>query len=200
MEFTETEYKIATGVAKRIVRNQRNFVEMDDVRQECYVWMVKNPQRVYAWRDEGKKGKGKLGTALYRAGMRYVIRERTRVTRTEPEDHAFYTESMLYEILPDIFDPESWALESFAEDTERHAPSRPAEGNTRLAMIVDVKHAFEGLSEDDQMLLRERFADGGLSVTALSAALGMHETTVRRRIRNTLRKLSDRLGGEPPWM
>ena len=200
IEFTDTEYKVATGVARRITRIQNNYVEADDVQQECYLWMVKNPQRVYAWRGEGKKGKAKLGTALYRAGMRYVIRERTKRTSTEPADHAFYSEAVLHELLPDIFDYDSWSMESFSEETERRAPSRPSEGNTRLAMLVDVKFAVESLNEEDQALLRDRFADGGMTVSALAAVHQTHETTIRRRVRNTLRKLADKLGGEPPWM
>jgi DNA-directed RNA polymerase specialized sigma24 family protein len=200
IEFTETEYKVATGVARRIARIQNYYIEVDDIQQECYLWMVKNPERVYTWREEGKKGKAKLGTALYRAGMRYVIRERVKRTGTESSDHAFYSEAVLHELLPDVFDYDSWSMESFMEDQERKAPSRPSEGNTRLAMLVDVKFAVDALSEDDRGLLRDRFADGGMTVSALAAVHQTHETTIRRRIRNTLRKLADRLGGEPPWM
>jgi RNA polymerase sigma factor (sigma-70 family) len=200
IEFTDTEYKVATGVARRIARIQNYYVEVDDVQQECHLWMVKNPQRVYTWRQEGKKGKAKLGTALYRAGMRYVIRERTKRTSSEPPDHAFYSEAVLHELLPDVFDYDSWVMESFSEDTERRAPSRPSEGNTRLAMLVDVKFAVESLNDEDRNLLKDRFADGGLSVAALAATYDTHESTIRRRVRNTLRKLADKLGGEPPWM
>lgn len=200
IEFTDTEYKVATGVARRIARIQNYYVEVDDVQQECHLWMVKNPQRVYTWRQEGKKGKAKLGTALYRAGMRYVIRERTKRTSSEPSDHAFYSEAVLHELLPDVFDYDSWVMESFSEDTERRAPSRPSEGNTRLAMLVDVKFAVESLNDEDRNLLKDRFADGGLSVAALAATYDTHESTIRRRVRNTLRKLADKLGGEPPWM
>lgn len=66
-------------------------------------------------------------------------------------------------------------------------------------MIVDIKFALESLPEEDQTLLRERFADGGMDVQVLSIGYQAHESTIRRRIRNVLRKLSDRLGGEPPW-
>jgi DNA-directed RNA polymerase specialized sigma24 family protein len=200
VDFTETEYRVASGVAKRILRAQRNFIEYDDVVQECHLWMVKNPQRVVTWRDEGKKGKAKLSTALYRAGMRFVVRERCKRTSTQPSDHAFYSEALLHDIMPDVLDEESWAMAAHYDDTEGRAPSRPGEGNTRLAMIVDVKFAYDSLSEDDRNLLADRFADGGMDVAAIAAVRQVHESTIRRKIKNTLRKLSDRLGGEPPWM
>lgn len=199
-EITDTEQRIASGVARRICRAQRNIVEFDDVRQECFLWMVKNPERVDRWRDEGKTGKSKLGTALYRAGMRYAMRERVRTTGTQPGDHGFYTEAVLHELLSDVFDYDNWAMESHEETEGGRGVSRPSEGNTRLAMLVDVKWAVEGLPEDDQALLRDRFADGGMDVQVLAATMQVSDTTVRRRIRNVLRKLSDRLGGEPPWM
>lgn len=199
-EITDAETRIATGVSRRICRAQRNIVEFDDVRQECFLWMVKNPERVDRWRDEGKAGKSKLGTALYRAGMRYAMRERVRKTGTQPGDHSFYTEAVLHELLSDVFDYENWAMESHEETEGGKGVSRPSEGNTRLAMLVDVKWAVEGLPEDDQALLRDRFADGGMDVQVMAATMQVSDTTVRRRIRNILRKLSDRLGGEPPWI
>lgn len=199
-EITDAETRIATGVSRRICRAQRNIVEFDDVRQECFLWMVKNPGRVDRWRDEGKAGKSKLGTALYRAGMRYAMRERVRKTGTQPGDHSFYTEAVLHELLSDVFDYDNWSMESHEETEGGRGVSRPSEGNTRLAMLVDVKWAVEGLPEDDQSLLRDRFADGGMDVQVLAATMQVSDTTVRRKIRNVLRKLSDRLGGEPPWM
>ena len=66
-------------------------------------------------------------------------------------------------------------------------------------MLVDIKFALEPLSEDEQQLLEQRFADGGMDVHVMAATYQAHESTIRRRIRNALRKLSDRLGGEPPW-
>jgi DNA-binding NarL/FixJ family response regulator len=67
-------------------------------------------------------------------------------------------------------------------------------------MLVDVKFALDSLTEEDQELLQARFADGGMDVQILAATYQAHESTIRRRVRNALRKLSDKLGGEPPWV
>lgn len=200
MDFTDTEYRIATGVARRIERSQRFLVEMDDIRSECYLWMVKNPERVNRWRDEGKQGKAKLGTALYRAGMRYALKERVRITRTQPGDHSFYSEAILHDILPDVFDQDGWYMESHTEELGVKAPSRPGEGNNRLAMLVDVSSAIQALPEEDQELLRMRYSDGGMDAQILAATYQVSDSTIRRRLRNLMRKISDRLGGEPPWI
>jgi DNA-directed RNA polymerase specialized sigma24 family protein len=199
VELTETELKIANGVTRRIQRVQRHLIEFDDIRSEIYLWMVAHNDKVTRWRDEGKSGKGKLGTALYRAGMRYATKERAHLTKTEIHDHAFYSEAVLHELLPDVYDYENWTISAFEDETDGRQQSRPGEGNTRLAMLVDIKFGLESLSEDEQQLLEQRFADGGMDVQVMAATYQAHESTIRRRIRNALRKLSDRLGGEPPW-
>lgn len=200
LTLTDAELKIANGVASRISRIQQGLIEFDDIRSECYVWMVKNPERVTRWRDEGKQGKGKLGTALYRAGLRYATKERAHLTRTHVSDHSFYSEALLMELLPNIYDYDDWYLDAYSDDMEGRSPSKPGEGNTRLAMLVDVKFAVESLTDEEQELLKQRFADGGMDVQVLAIGYQAHESTIRRRIRNVLRKLSDRLGGEPPWI
>lgn len=199
-ELTENELRVANGVARRINRIQRNLLEFDDIRSEIYVWMVDHHDKVERWRDEGKVGKSKLGTALYRAGMRWATRERAKLTKTQVQDHVFYSEAVLHELLPDVYDYDDWGITSYEDDTDGRAVSRPGEGNTRLAMLVDIKFALESLPEDDQVLLQQRFADGGMDVQVLAVAYQAHESTIRRRVRNVLQKLSDRLGGEPPWM
>jgi DNA-directed RNA polymerase specialized sigma24 family protein len=198
--FTEFEMRKATSVARRIHRIQRNLIEFDDIRSECYLWMCSHPQKVLKWRTEGRKGKGSLDTALYRAGMKWATRERARISETEPADHAFYSTGLLEEVLPDVFDYESWVLDSHADDSQGRSVSRPGEHGTRLAVLVDVSDAVGRLSEDDRMLLKERYADGGMSVQALAASYDTSESTMRRRIKNLLIKLADKLGGEPPWV
>jgi DNA-directed RNA polymerase specialized sigma24 family protein len=198
--ITETEIRIANGVAKRVHRTQRFLLEFDDIRSEMYLWMAAHQDKMSRWREEGKSGKGKLGTALYRAGMRWATKERARITRTHVSDHAFYSEAVLHELLPDVYDYDNWILNTVEDDTDGRMQSRPGEGNTRLAMLVDVKFALESLPEDDQELLQARFADGGMDVQVLAATYQAHESTIRRRVRNALRRLSDKLGGEPPWM
>ena len=197
---TDTEIRIANGVAKRVHRTQRFLLEFDDIRSEMYLWMAAHPDKMSRWREEGKSGKGKLGTALYRAGMRWATKERARITRTHVSDHAFYSEAVLHELLPDVYDYYNWILNTVEDDTDGRMQSRPGEGNTRLAMLVDVKFGLESLPEEDQELLHARFADGGMDVQVLAATYQAHESTIRRRVRNALRRLSDKLGGEPPWM
>jgi hypothetical protein len=197
---TDTEIRIANGVAKRVHRNQRFLLEFDDIRSEMYLWMAAHPDKLSRWREEGKVGTGKLGTALYRAGMRWATKERAILTRTQVQDHAFYSEAILHELLPDVYDYDNWTLNTFEDDTDGRTQSRPGEGNTRLAMLVDVKFALDSLTEQDQELLQARFADGGMDVQILAATYQAHESTIRRRVRNALRKLSDKLGGEPPWV
>ena len=199
VEFTELEMRTASTVARKVHTLQRRLIDYDDIRSECYLWMCKNPQRVTRWREEGKQGRGKLSTALYRAGMKFAVRERSKVTRTQVSDHFFYSEALLHDILPDIFEYDDWSLAGYDDDVDGRGTSKPGEGNTKLAMICDVKFAYDTLTDSDRGILKDRFADGGLDVQVMAATYQVSESTMRRRIRSSLRKLSDRLGGEPPW-
>lgn len=199
LEFTDQEMRVATSAARRIVRVQRGLVEFDDVRSEIYLWMCLNTDKVERWAGEGREGKGKLHTALYRAGQRWAMKERARTTRSHVEDQAFYSEGMLAEILPDVFDRTTWAFESH-DDAEGRTPARPGEGNNRLAMLVDVASGVEGLPSSDRDLLRERFMGAGKEISRMALEHNTSESTMRRRIKNVIRKLADNLGGEPPWV
>jgi DNA-directed RNA polymerase specialized sigma subunit len=64
---------------------------------------------------------------------------------------------------------------------------------------VDVKSGFASLSEDDQVLLRDLYEDGGVTQQVLAATLEVSEKTVQRREERAVQRLVDRLGGELPW-
>jgi FixJ family two-component response regulator len=82
---------------------------------------------------------------------------------------------------------------------EIRSPSRPAEGNNRLAMIADIRSSFYSLSEKDQNFLQDFYRDGGITADVMAARLEVTERTVRRRDDRIMEKMVERLGGEPPW-
>jgi len=198
--LTDVEMRIATAVARRVTSIQRGLIDFDDIRSEMFLWMCANPERVDRWREEGKVGKGKLNTALYRAGMRWAVKERCKQTSTMAQDHFFYSEAMLVDVLPDVFDEESWTFGSSTDEASGRSQSRPDEGNNRLAILVDVSNGVRALPEADRELLHDRFDHGGMDMQVLAAMYQVSDSTMRRRLRNVLRKLADNLGGEKPWV
>lgn len=199
-ELLDRELHQAWIVAGRVVRLQRGLVERDDVFQEISLWACTHMDRVTQWREEERVGRAKLNTAFYRAGQKYATRERARITRSDVSDHYFYTQAMIEELLPEVFDRESgWDSPTQSQEIGARVPSRPAEGNNRLALLCDIHAAVQSLPAEDRELLRTRYVDGGRTYQQLADMLSSSVTTVRRRLKSALNHVTDRLGGESPW-
>lgn len=199
MELTDREVQIITQGATNAHKAQREFIPLPDLINEGVLWALEHARKVEMWRDKGKYGENLLRHSVKQAALSLISRERRRIYKLEREDIAYYTPAVVREILPDIFDPDDW-LSSSSNDQERvKGASRPSEGNTRLAAIVDVRSVFFTLSEDDQGFIRDLFQDGGLTHQVMAATLGVAEKTVQRKEQRILQRIVDRLGGELPW-
>jgi RNA polymerase sigma factor (sigma-70 family) len=196
--ITDSELKLARQGATSAWKSGRGIVDKDDLVAEANLWMVEHLEKVRQWRDEGRHGQNKLRNACRQRCLTIVARERRRQSQLTRGDLAYYTPQMLREILPTIFHVEDW-VSGAIHTGETRAPSRPAEGNTRLAMVIDVRSAFDILPPKDKALLSDLYADGGLAIQVVAAQLEVTERTVRRREERALDKMVERLGGEPPW-
>lgn len=196
--ITDTELRLARQGATSAWRSGRGVVDKEDLVSEANLWLVENLEKVQQWADEGRHGQNKLRNACRQRCLTIVARERRRRTQLQKGDLAYYTSQVVREMLPSIFHPEDWVSGEMLTD-ERRAPSRPAEGNTRLASVVDVRAAFKTLPAADKELLFDLYCDGGMSVPDVAMRLGVSDRTVRRREERALDKIVERLGGEPPY-
>ena len=197
--ITPNELKIAKQGALSAYRSGRGIVTADDLVGEANLWLVKHIDKVRLWRDQGRHGQNKLRNACRQRCLTIIADERKKRSGLQPGDIFYYTAAMIRELLPDIWDEDDWATGSTSNAEERRSPSRPSEGNNRLAMVADIRSAFFTLSKKDQAFLEDFYRDGGLSVDAMAASMEVTERTIRRRDDRILEKLVERLGGEPPW-
>lgn len=196
---TDAEIRIARQGAMSAGRSARGLMPTGDLIGEANLWMLQHIDKVELWREQGRHGQNKLRHACKQHCLTIVAAERKRVSRLKNGDLFYYSPTLLVEVLPFIWDPDDWTSSSGAAQEERHAPSRPAEGNNRIAMIVDVRGAFYGLPADDQALLTLLYKDGGATYEQVGEWLDVSEKTVRRREERVLEKMVERLGGEAPW-
>lgn len=196
--ITPDDLKIARQGAMSAYRSGRGIVTADDMVGEANLWLVKHVDKVILWRGQGRHGQNKLRNACRQRCLTIIAKERKRKSGLQPGDIFYYTPAMIRELLPDIWDEDDWT-NSGVSGEEIRSPSRPAEGNNRLAMIADVRSAYYSLSEKDQRFLEDFYRDGGVTTDVLAASLEVSERTVRRRDDRIMEKLVERLGGEPPW-
>lgn len=198
MEITDLETRLAAQGARSAARSARGLVSVADLVGEANLWMVTHMEKVLLWREQGRHGQNKLRMACRQRCLTVVAGERRIHNRMRHGgDQYYYTPGVLREILPDIFDREDWTSSGLAEEGAVRGPSRPAEGNNRLAAICDVRAAFWGLNQRERELLVALYRDGS-DYAVVGATLDVHERTVRRREARVLEKMVERLGGEPP--
>ena len=199
MELTDREIQIITQGATNAHKAQREFIPLPDLINEGVVWALEHPKKIELWREKGKYGENLLRFSIKQACLSLIGKERRRIYQLEKGDIVYYTPAIVKEVLPDIFDMDDW-LTGSTNDSERvSGTSRPSEGNTRLATVIDVKSGFEALSDEDKALLRDLYEDGGVTHQVLAATLDVNEKTIQRREQRALQRLVDKLGGELPW-
>lgn len=199
VEITDKDIRIARQGAASASRSGRGLIDLNDLVAEANLWMVEHADKVALWRDQGRHGQNKLRNACRQRCLTLIANERKRRSGHENGDVFYYSAQMLREILPDIFDEDDWTSGGMGTGEEIRGPSRPAEGNNRLAMVADVRSAFYSLPDQDQHFLREMYEDGGLPLDMIALRWEITERTVRRREDRIFEKMVERLGGEPPW-
>ena len=198
-EITPQDMRIAKQGALSAYRSGRGLVAAEDMIGEGNLWMVKHLDKVVHWRTQGKHGQNKLRHAVRQRCLTIIAKERRRRSGLQPGDIFYYTPAMIRELLPDIWDEDDWVSGNTNNAEEIRNPSRPSEGNNRLAMVADVRSSFYTLSKTDQSLLEDFYRDGGVTIDIMAARLEVTERTVRRRDDRIMEKMVERLGGEPPW-
>jgi hypothetical protein len=198
-EITTQDLRIAKQGALSAYRSGRGLVTVDDMVGEGNLWMVKHLDKVVHWRTQGRHGQNKLRHAVRQRCLTVIAKERRVRSGLQPGDVFYYTPAMIRELLPDIWDEDDWVSGSTSNAEEIRSPSRPSEGNNRLAMVADVRSSFYTLSEKDQNFLEDFYRDGGITADVMAARLEVTERTVRRRDDRIMEKMVERLGGEPPW-
>jgi len=195
--FSDRVMRACRRNANRVSKVNRSYVDSDDVMGEMFLWVASHDKKVQHWMDDGRKGMAKLNTALFRAGHRYVNKQRAEAIGGQLSDMYWYSVPVLEELLEDVWTYTDWLPTPSLENSR--GQSSPAEGNNRTAMLTDVSFAVSSLPKDDQDLLRDRYCDGGAYIDAIASKLEESPDAVRKRIDRLLNKLIEKLGGEPPF-
>lgn len=198
MQFTEKEYRLAREGARDASKSS-SLVEQEDLVGEAFLWLSSHPKKVTEWRELGRKGENMLRISCKRAALKAVAKERKRITGAEYSDMCFYSTQMIRELMPTIFNVEDWSS-SAAMSNEPRGQSAPAEGNNRLAMIVDVRAAYHDQATHIQEFLQRMYDNPVPNVEDLIAVEeGVSTKTIQRRDERYLGFMVQYLGGDNPW-
>ena len=199
---------LVPSVVTTIYRRFRAYTERGDLLQEAWAFVLSRAEHfneVLSEENEVQRkwNEKKIAWQIRRALERYARKEKASKSGYQLNDEAYYDTVTIAQLLP-------FVIKSFISDTALEQsqilindgtprkPSAPAEGGNLLAMLVDIKKAYEKLDKYDQDILRLRYHDN-LTLQIISEYLECAISTVDRRCTQALRKLQNNIGGESPW-
>lgn len=201
--FTNQDEAAVTSASKILLSRYRDFVTYEDVRQELYLWLFQNYEKVEAWRAERdtRFAERTIIKALRNAGERFCRAEKAESVGYAPEDEFFYSIPMVADLLQLYFDPE-WMIPPAAVYDERTSGGKPpSEGGNLVAMVADVGRAYEALPAPDKTLLAFVYGGGDPSdhIAALSLDWDITWNAAYSRVRRVVGRVRANLGGPNPW-
>lgn len=179
------------------------LADSDDIRQELWIWFSKRKDKILAWVDteqseeDQDRGWHSLRKSLFRQGDRYLRTQKAKRLGYQTRDEVFYTEALLDELLPHIWNITD-DIGQAHDDGSPKPPSNPSEGGNRIVSLFDVQMALKKSDDEDKKLLMLRYRDG-LEPSDLAKLYECNRTTIDRRLRKALRRLTEKLGGDSPW-
>lgn len=199
---------IIPSVVGTIYRRFRQWVERADLTQEAWAFVLSRAEQFNETLSEEnevhrKWNEKKVAWQIRRTLERYARKEKAAKSGYKINDEVYYDTVTIAQLLPfvikaSINDTSLEQSQVLINDGQPRKPSAPAEGGNLLAMLVDIKQAYEKLEKEEQEILRLRYHDG-VTLQHLAEYLECAVSTADRRANNCLRSLQNRLGGDSPY-
>lgn len=201
-------YDIVPTVAQTVERRFANYVERDDVKQECLKWALTRSDYINEQLSEPdvkkrQHNEHRIAWQMLRVAERYARREKATKSGYHTSDEAYYESATLAQLLPFVIASviDGTVLEQAQEminDGQPRGSSSPAEGGNLLAVLVDIKKAYLSLDAGSQQVLTLRYHEN-FTLAQISGVLSCAVSTAERRCMNAIRKLQNKLGGISPY-
>ena len=199
---------LVPSVVTTIHRRFRSYTERTDLLQEAWAFVLSRADSFNELLDDEseiqrKWNEKKIAWQIRRSLERYARKEKANKVGYLINDEAYYDTVTIAQLLP-------FVIKSFVTDTALEQsqilvndgtprkPSAPAEGGNLLAMLIDIKRAYERLDKSDQDILRLRYHDN-LTLQLISEYLECAISTADRRCIQALNRLQNKIGGESPY-
>jgi DNA-directed RNA polymerase specialized sigma24 family protein len=207
-ELHPVVYDLAPSVGYTIYRRYKNYVEKDDVVQECMAWAISREEWIAELMsvpdiEDIKHNEKRIAWQMRRVAERYARKEKASKSGYQINDEVYYETFTLGQLLPFVIASviDGTVIEQVQEmirDGQPRGSSSPAEGGGLLASLIDIKKAFLELEQEDQVLLRMRHHESA-TLQQVAQYLECATSTADRRCTASLRRLQEILGGENPF-
>lgn len=199
---------LVPSVVTTIHRRFRAFTERGDLMQEAWAFVLSRAEQFNELLEidnevQRKWNEKRIAWQIRRNLERYARKEKAVKSGYQINDEAYYDTVTIAQLLPfviksSVLDTALEQSQVLVNDGTPKKPSAPAEGGNLLAMLVDIKKAYEKLDKDEQEILRLRYYDN-LTLQLIAEYLECAVSTADRRCTQALRKLQNNIGGDTPW-
>jgi RNA polymerase sigma factor (sigma-70 family) len=177
-----------------------NMIELEDIKQSLYEWFVSHPKKLSEWVQQGEKDtKNLLYRSLRNQALDYCQLWRSKSIGYEVSDLFYYDPDVIEALLPAV-------IRGDLNDAPKlnlgmpGRPPAPSEGGNMMAMMVDIKSAFDSLNAEDKSILYLKYVDS-MSYGAIAEELKIpSDDASRMRHNRAIKKLITRLGGYRPFL
>jgi DNA-directed RNA polymerase specialized sigma24 family protein len=177
-----------------------NMVEREDIKQSLYEWFVSHPRKLTEWEKLGNRSAQNL---LYRSlrnqALDYCQLWKSKSIGYELSDLFYYEADVIEALLPAILRGD------LAEAPKLNLgmpgrPSAPSEGGNLMAMMAEIKVAYDTLSKEDKSILFFKYANS-LDYSSIATELQLSsDDAARMRHNRAIKKVINRLGGYRPFL
>ena len=176
------------------------MVELEDIKQSLYEWFVAHPRKLTEWEALGDKdAKNLLYRSLRNQALDYCQLWKAKSIGYESSDLFYYEPEMIEAMLPAVLRGDL----SDAPKLNLGMPGRPpapSEGGNMMAMMVEVRGAYEKLNTEDKSILYYKYIDS-LDYGSIAKELELSsDDAARMRHNRAIKKLITRLGGYRPFL
>jgi DNA-directed RNA polymerase specialized sigma24 family protein len=190
---------IASHVADEY-HKKYTMVEREDIKQSLYEWFVSHPRKLSEWEKLGNRSAQNL---LYRSlrnqALDYCQLWKSKSIGYELSDLFYYEADVIEALLPAILRGD------IAEAPKLNLgmpgrPSAPSEGGNLMAMMAEIKVAYDTLNKEDKSILFLKYANS-LDYSSIATELQLSsDDAARMRHNRAIKKIINRLGGYRPFL
>ena len=188
---------VVSSIAYEYTRKYR-MVEVDDLRQELWLWFLTHPKKYRHWETEldSKQSVKLIARSLRNAAKDYCQKEKAKVVGYRVEDNYYYDKQLLESVLPAVLTGvrEAPVLNDLSFTNVKKVAS---EGNNWPAMCADITKAYNKLNKEQQGMIFLRYASG-LEMGAIASEVSLSTDAVRMRVNRALKNMLNFLGGNYP--
>lgn len=199
---------LVPSVVAVIYRKYRVYVEKSDLLQEGWAFILSradqfNEQLEIDNEVQRKWNEKRIAWQVKRSLERYARKEKAAKSGYQINDEAYYDTITIAQLLPFVI--KSFVLDTALEQSQilvndgtPKKPAAPSEGGNLLAMLVDIKRAYERLNKEDQEILKLRYYENH-TLQLIAEYLECAVSTADRRCTQALRRLQNEMGGDSPY-